>query len=337
MPWGENDGGDEDDDKKSKSTIGTKGSASGKKKPSAPEVATTWIEKLSLRGLVEGKKLGVILRHAEAAQSRMSVKEKLLLGTHLKLCRCAQALAPEQLQVQTKDQILEAADALAGHVTTWPEALQRAMWERNVSELVQGVVSHLTSDRLSQLWARMRPYECDDKNAKLSLRDPFLGRMSMKEEERNAMFMDVLLTRLVLPLLLGGESKMSVVQALFASVLKQISHDLELEMPDRDARSLMHVHAALKGVLAIVELKPTAILDFVDEIELLRDVHAKTEEGIAAVVHVIHEVSCYPEKVDAAVKMMKRRSGRLCLSLCRPAGAPPSKTLRRCRRCSQRW
>ena len=299
-----NEPADDEEDKRSKSTALTQGSGK-KKKKEMTELAAIWIEKLPLRPLVEGRKLGVMVRHAEAAQVRMSVKEKLLMSNHLKLCRHAQNLAPDQMNVVSKDTILEAAEALSGHVSVWPETLQRTLWEKAVTELVQGVVSHLTGERLRELWARIRPYGLSTEPAKLSLKDPYLSSMTMKEEEKGAMWMDVLLTRLVLPLLLGGEGKVAVVQGLFTQVLELIAFDLELEMSDRQARGLMNVQSALRGVLCIIELKPTQILDYVEEIEMLKDPHAKLEEGVASVVHAVHEVACYRDKLDAATKLLK--------------------------------
>ena len=127
----------------------------------------------------------------------------------------------------------------------------------------------------------------------------------MSADSKNEMFMDVILTSLTLPLLLGGESKKPLVQSLFRHLLELTSHDLELEMPDRQASSLMHLQTALRGVVAITELNPGTLLEYSEEIEVLKATSMKPEEDIASVVHAGHEVPRYKEKLQEASKMMK--------------------------------
>ena len=162
-------------------------SAMGSKEPSAKmgkaapkespqDICSRWMQKLNLQDILEGRKLGVSLRHATTALTSLPTKERLTLSMHCQFAQHATTLSPEVVSTVSKAQINDSVTALQSSGLKWPIELQQFLWTGHVNDLMMNARFGRQDAQLDEYWSRVRPYSKEPLS--LNLLEPSLAALA---------------------------------------------------------------------------------------------------------------------------------------------------------------
>ena len=144
------------------------------------------------------------------ASLKMDVQNRLELNTHLRLVRFAQALAPDKLATAERASLDEALDGLSGQPIFYPKKLKLHMFNLHVQRLQSEALSTLNLSTLQKLWQTVRCYSIGPAQC-LDLKAPVLCTLGLESYEACRVFMDAMMIDIILPLVLEGASRVSVI------------------------------------------------------------------------------------------------------------------------------
>ena len=234
------------------------------------ETAEKWIDKLKLNDVLAGRKLGVVLRHAEAATGKMNVKEKLQTQAHLRLVSCCITLSPDVIQTKNAEQIQEALEELHPQDVRYPESLQVHLFRKEVQELQVAYLSTLDRAKVTDLWTCLRPACFENEEMKMDLRRPCLSTLSLSLEERVDMWLDHLITNCLLPLMMEGEKKSQTVAIVAKTFLDLIYEDMLKDLPDLAVPAYVELQAGLRAIKGLVSEDWATIMECSDEVKNMK-------------------------------------------------------------------
>eukprot|EP00971_Amphidinium_carterae_P270636 5370357-Amphidinium_carterae.2 len=196
-----------------------------------PEQVAHWVEKLDILQVVNGKKLGVLRNHAEAAAAKMPLAQKLELTNHIDLSKKAAHLAPDVVSSKSTEEIHDAITAISSALPdfVWPLELQTFMFSKDCKELLLQASTSMDKAHLSSMWARVRPNKHPEDMNVIDVKAPSLCFMSLAENDKCEKFQQIVIQELLLNLVLGGQSKYQVLAFAVGSLLDLIADELLMD------------------------------------------------------------------------------------------------------------
>ena len=279
----------------------------GAQKGESPQqTCSRWLAKVNVRSILQGRKMGVSLRHAETACSKLPVKERLILTNHLRMARAAEALGSGNLSSLGQAALEEHINTLSTlKLEDWPVAVQRGLFELHQSELVNRVVSGLGKTEFMDLWSRVRPHCCKD-DAATTLLDPHLRNLSFKGDEAVEIFMDIMVTQLFLPMILAGEPKQKNTLAFCLALLEVIEQDLAAEeLEDGVVEALFDLQVAARVVEQIINLDWTVLGDHREVLTSLKGSSEGKSPTLEHLSNAILETSFYSARLTECLKALR--------------------------------
>ena len=300
------DGDGDDGDAADSEAPSSKVASTEKKQETPQETCSRWIDKLVISDILQGKKMGVSLRHAETACGKLPVKEKLQLNTHLRTARSAEALAAGNLASLGQTALDEhLANLIALPSLEWPASVQKGLFELQELELVKRCLSSMGKPEFADLWARVRPYVCEG-DQPTTLKDPHLRNLSLTKQEKAAVFLDIMVTQLFLPLILSGEGKHRMMLSLCYSVKAAIEKDLESEdLDDQIVESLFDLQIASRAIEQVIRLDWASLGSYREDIMVLKSSPAEKSETLLHICNALDETGYYKEQLAECVKALR--------------------------------
>ena len=282
--------------------------ATSKGKPPVPETpqvtAHKWLTKLDVQDILNGKKLGVSMRHASNAAAKLPVKEKLLVNARLKVCAMAAELAPENLACMEKDAILAAVQGLESFGgITFPLGVQVRLWETDVQALVSHCINSMDAGAFTHLWERILPVAVGEALT-LDLHDPHLCCLQLPLSDRCAYFNDVLNTQVVLHLVLSGELRSASLKFVCKEVLAKLEVVLLESLPDELVALLFDIQICMTALEAICSESWSRYADSKHELEMMKSGQEKSE-CMQHLLNAIGETTWYSEKQEQAYQALR--------------------------------
>eukprot|EP00971_Amphidinium_carterae_P351734 6492258-Amphidinium_carterae.2 len=270
---------------------------------SALESANKWIEKLPLLSIIGGKKLGVINNHAQTQAAKMQNKEKFRLLAHLKLVKDAQCLSPEGLETSDKTSIYTALEALKETLEgSFPQHIESKLFNMCIEDKLAATSTSQSKDVFHSLWVHIRPYKLPHEDAKVDLKSPCLSKLSFDAAAKKLTFEEALISKLLDPIILQGESRQLVLKTVLQQILEQLSEDLLEEIDEVYVTTLCDLQTSVKGLLGTLSKDANEMLDVSEEIKELGN--CKTESIVCHLGNVFTSVPYYAQLHADAVKLL---------------------------------
>ena len=210
--------------------------------------------KLPLLKIMAGEKYKLSLHHASEAKPKLSQNHQIRLGGHLKLVGMAAKLAPALIPTTPASELEEAIKALITRVEpqTWPVETQVALFTRQVQEQVQLVRCSTDKKQVLQFWHTIKPFYITGAAAK-DFTAIKLGELDVTMEVKAKRFLDLMLSDLLLPEVLGGEAGVARLHFLCPIFVEECATSFMQDIEaDCAVQALSDVETACRGLQALL-------------------------------------------------------------------------------------
>eukprot|EP00971_Amphidinium_carterae_P348229 6490393-Amphidinium_carterae.3 len=286
---------DVDDTKSVAASVATQKTTT--KNLSPQEQVQQWKGKIDITKVVQGTKLGVLIRHAEGNLPKLPTKERLDLEGYLALVKDGLNFAPDQIQTLSKDVLnnsyLKLKDAFPD--LAWPLDVQNTLFDKATAEMVDIAKTALDEKVVLDFWKTVRPYHLDEKAEELNLTAITLCSMSLSEAAKTEKFEGILLD-FILKLILQGSARYPVLVFHLKAILGFITEDLLLEtLSDPQVQCLFSLQAACKALIALGE--PTWELE--ESVVELKDACTQADSTMKHIYNAIKKEEFWNGKFQA--------------------------------------
>eukprot|EP00971_Amphidinium_carterae_P330149 6463017-Amphidinium_carterae.1 len=192
------------------------------------------VEKLDLKKVLEGVKLGVSRRHAADTLPKLRDEEqRLVLQSHLTLYDSAFAVCPSELEKCSDAAIRGHLRTLLGVGISCPPHVEAHVWNLKVSQVIQGLKLASESDAMPKLqafWALVKPYKVESTSETVvDISSVCLCKMQYGLEELGKKALQAIFIDLLLELVKLGEEKMVYVKWLAEKLVGLLNDDMVQE------------------------------------------------------------------------------------------------------------
>ena len=179
-----------------------------------------WVDQLPLQSVLDGvRKVGVEIRQADLALSKLEPGQVLQLRGHIQCARWATWLSHERTQ-KTEDELMQAVDGLLSKQLKLPGELQVFMWSKQMQKRTDIVIAEAYSAVSFESWLScILPFHPEGKSVPLDWRAMKLWSMDVSAAAKVDHFMDTMVGKVLVVLIQQGDAALDK--------LRPMLHDLE--------------------------------------------------------------------------------------------------------------
>ena len=222
---------------------------------------TKHLNKLPLKAILGGAKLGLYRHHATEASKKLPPKHALQIRNHVRLAKYAETVQPGMLESLAAQELDEALTALSDADVEFPVSLLQALWAVQTKSKVNAVLSQVSKETLQQLLATLRPYERADHSSSnstgsmepLQIKNLRLSQLQLPVVQKATSFSETLMGDILLPMVMDGGCKSSKVIELCSLLQAELESDLMEELVDEYVHEIMEMQwwvRACQGLMA---------------------------------------------------------------------------------------
>ena len=200
--------------------------------PQADKVQAIF-KKIQVRDILEGKKKGRQIRHADNNARKMSVQMQDMVLTHLKHCRHAEVLAPSAIFKATDSERDTAIAGLQDVVSEWPSQLMLNVWKLHRHREQKAVLSCSDDERFIGYLRSTKPWTLESEKEKgFDMSIPKLHQIDgVKCQAKGALFQEAVMD-LMCAAVGKGEAFMPRVASMAQSLLSWMGTQLQDDLDD---------------------------------------------------------------------------------------------------------
>ena len=181
-----------------------------------------WVGQMPLQQILHGKKVGVPVHQSELAMRRLEPKHQLQLRSHMQCVQWCQLLCVHGIHLATAAQIKAALEGLADCGLRLPTELMRHLWSGEFAQRAHRVTTDLSEVAVQEFLECCLPYSTSTSQpAEFDWKHPRLCQTALEHQEKANMFLECVLDRGLVDLVLQGQDSMEKAK-LFSKWLMQV-------------------------------------------------------------------------------------------------------------------